>query len=177
MHSKKENVFGGRDAYVYKKQIANLVLEHKPTSILDYGCGKGLQYHKNEIHKLWGEHAQVPTLYDPCWEPYQEKPSGDFDGVLCTDVLEHVPLGGEVSLDDVIEDIFSYAVKFVFISVCSRPAIKKLPNGNNCHASVFPPDWWKRKIKSFSVKSPELDVQVYAEYTNKRNKKVRERII
>ena len=119
----------------------------------------------------------MPTLYDPCWGPYKEKPVGIFDGVICTDVLEHVPLESKISLDYVLEDIFNYASKFIFISLSTRKAKKVLPNGKNTHVSIFPPEWWKEKINFFRNKKKDIDAEVYVEGRDINKNKFRKRII
>jgi len=49
-----------------------------------------------------------------------------------------------------LKDVFSYADKFIFISICTRPAKKKknLSDGRNCHLTVKPEDWWQKKCES-----------------------------
>lgn len=43
----------------------------------------------NGLKDIW--RVDSITLYDPGYEPYSTLPVGDFDGVICTDVLEHCP--------------------------------------------------------------------------------------
>ena len=86
----------------------------------------------------------LPTLYDPAVDEFSAKPRGKFDGVICTDVAEHVP---EDEVDVFLSDVFSHARKFVFITICTRPAKKLLPDGRNCHLTVKPATWWLRTIE------------------------------
>ena len=63
---------------------------------------------------------------------------GQFDAVVCTDVLEHVPIE---ELDGVIADLVGYARLWCFISVCCRRAQaghKRLPGGRNVHVTIRP---------------------------------------
>ena len=71
----------------------------------------------------------MPTLYDPAVQGIDVKPEGQFDGVMCTDVLEHIP---EDELDTVIADLAGYAKQWAFIAVCCRPAKKTFPRWNEC---------------------------------------------
>ena len=57
-------------------------------TLLDYGAGQGWQYTEECYHVLWNI---MPTLYDPAVAAFHVKPSQRFDGVICTDVLEHIP--------------------------------------------------------------------------------------
>ena len=140
MHEGKKT-FAGNTLFVYSKPLKEILSFFKPDSLLDYGCGKGAQYTSRKAHEEFN--CPMPTLYDPCYEPFERKPTGTFAGVICVDVLEHVP---EEDLDNIIKDIFAYTESFVFIGISIKLAKKSLPNGKNCHATVKPPNWWKEKV-------------------------------
>ena len=129
----------------YEKPIRKLIARTESKTILDYGCGMGHAYTQQGLHKRWG--VALPTLYDPAYEPYSIKPAGTFDGVICSDVLEHVP---EKLVDAVIAELFDYADKFVWASVCCRPAKKLFPNGKNLHVTIQPFAWWQAKVTKAS---------------------------
>jgi hypothetical protein len=65
--------------------------------------------------------------------PFSALPEGRFDGVVCTDVLEHCP---EEDLPWIVGELFGYARLFVFANVACYPAAKKLPNGENAHCTI-----------------------------------------
>lgn len=105
-------------------------------TVLDFGAGKGQLWLKTGL----GEHLKVtPTLYDPAVAEFSVLADGPFDGVICTDVLEHVP---ESEIAATLRQIFDRATKFVFVSVCTRPARKTLPDGRNCHVTLKDREWW-----------------------------------
>ena len=131
--------FPGHSINKHADSIKYLINKTQSRTILDYGCGKGRQYAELNLHKYWNVE---PSLYDPATFP--EKPEGMFDAVICTDVLEHVP---ENQLEDTLREIFSYAKKFVFLSICTREAKKHLPDGRNCHLTVKPELWWQALIE------------------------------
>ena len=79
------------------------------------------------------------ACYDPSYAPFSLLPQGPFDGVICTDVLEHCP---EEDLDWIVGELFGYANKFVFASIAGYPAMKTLPSGENAHCTVQPLAWW-----------------------------------
>lgn len=122
--------------------IAALVRDTGAKTLLDYGCGKGAQYSEAKVHERWG--GIMPTRYDPGIGEFSEYPSGEFDGVICTDVLEHVE-----DPDHVLGELFRLACKFVFLSISCVPSKKGkvLPDGRPLHIQVHPPEWWRPKIE------------------------------
>lgn len=130
-------------------RIKELIDATNARTILDYGCGKGFQYDLRPV-KIPGL-GQVESVidywdvdevacYDPCYKPYSKLPEGRFDGVVCTDVLEHCP---EADVPWIVDEIFSYATRFVFASIACYPAKSRLPNGENAHCTVRPLEWWR----------------------------------
>ena len=111
-------------------------------TLLDYGCGGGKQYTEECYHVLWNI---MPTLYDPAVKEFSRRPRGQFDGVIATDILEHVPID---ELDAVVADLVAYSRLWCFISVCCRRAKgnKRLPDGRNVHVTIRPREWWRDKL-------------------------------
>ena len=135
--------FAGRSLNKHAKAIADLVKLTAAKTLLDYGSGKGYQYGIDRMHDLWG--GIEPVCYDPAVPASAKLPDGPFDGVICTDVLEHVP---EDELDATLDAIFQRATRFVYLAISTRPARKFLPNGLNAHVTVHPADWWAGKLRS-----------------------------
>ncbi len=133
---------------------------HGARSLLDYGCGQGQQYDRYELHKWWG--VPCPRLYDPAVPRFAARPQGTYDGVICSDVLEHVP---EDELNGVLADCFGVARSFVFFSICCRPARKSLPNGLNCHVTIETPAWWTRRLGDFKA-SRRHDAALYTAFSS-----------
>lgn len=138
--------------------IKDLIKATDSKSLLDYGCGKGYQYTKQNLHDRYF-YGIMPTLYDPAVSTHNTLPEGKFDGVISTDVMEHVP---EDQLDEVLEQIYNKATKFVYLGICTIPAKAVLPNGENAHCTVKPIDWWMNKIRPHAT----VDTTVYC-YGNK----------
>jgi hypothetical protein len=143
-----EKTFPGFSLNAQIYRIKDLILRTNADTVLDYGCGKGRQYEPREIRAESGEtwpgvidcwNIGELVCYDPCYEPYSKLPEGKFDGVICTDVLEHCP---EQDLRWIIDEIFGYASRFVFANVACFPARKRLPNGENAHCTIKPVEWW-----------------------------------
>jgi hypothetical protein len=143
MHADGLDRFAGLSLLPHVSSIAALVSKTGARSLLDYGAGKGAQYFERRAHEAWG--GLMPALYDVGVPEFSQRPTGTFDGVICTDVLEHI---AEPDLPEILDDIFSFAGKFVLFSVATRLAGKTLPDGRNAHLTVRAPLWWKALINS-----------------------------
>lgn len=119
-----------------------LFKRYKPETLLDYGSGKGHQYDYKAQHLEW--HGEVkPACYDPGFEPFAKKPEGTFEGVICTDVAEHIP---EPEVDAFLREVINYATKCVFLCIYTKEAVKSLPDGRNAHLTTQHAKWWAKRI-------------------------------
>jgi hypothetical protein len=126
-------------------------------TLLDYGCGAGDAYKQpHRLHRHLGMRWFDVTLYDPAFPEHDEKPRGTFDGVICSDVLEHVP---EDQVDALVATLFGHARRFVWASVCCRPAKKVFPDGTNLHCTIQPIDWWRAVFEKHSGGKPWVLVE------------------
>lgn len=126
----------------HQDAIGSLIRRTGARTLLDYGSGRGDAYEPpHEIHRAWG--VERPFLYDPAFEQHDLLPPDGitFDGVICSDVLEHVPKN---QVEGVINDLFELSSGFVWASVCCRFAKKTFPDGTNLHVTVESIDWWRR---------------------------------
>jgi hypothetical protein len=122
--------WAGYDVVKYQKCIKDLVDRYGAKTILDYGCGKGLQY-KEKLPYGGGKGIEIPQeqwqtfdeylgvkvyCYDPCVAGFEQLPpeGTKFDGVICTQVLNSIPDNDMTWVRNLIE---SYATKFCFIGV------------------------------------------------------------
>jgi hypothetical protein len=151
-----QQTFPGSSLAPHITRIKGWIERTGSRTILDYGAGKGLQYRPQKVvvegrHVADGiaEYWDVDEVrcFDPGYPPHSALPEGKFDGVVCTDVLEHCP---EEDLGWVLEEIFGYAARFVYLNVACFPARKTLPNGENAHATVRSPEWWRRLVAARS---------------------------
>jgi hypothetical protein len=132
--------------------IGELIRQTGSISLLDYGSGAGEAYEKpHRVHKTWG--VDRPRLYDPAFKKFAVKPSGTYHGVICSDVLEHVP---ESACPELVATLFGYAERFVFASFCNRPAKKTFPNGTNLHVTQRPREWWTALFDAEQAKRPAV---------------------
>lgn len=127
----------------YSKTIHDLCMHHGCKTLLDYGCGKGML--ANVISNL--SNREIDTYkYDPAIPEFSKYPTGMFDIVVANDVLEHL------SPNDYKEDIdkiVSLASIILFFNISCRPAVFRLPNGQNCHTLVRDSEWWIRLLGSY----------------------------
>lgn len=129
--------------------VVELVKRTKPRNLLDYGSGQGYQYLSSRSHDAWG--GLLPYCYDIGVRQLSERPVGQFDGIICSDVLEHIE---EAEIEDVLADIFSFSAvrqapdqSFVYFHISTVPAKRLLPDGRNQHLTVHGPDWWLAKLE------------------------------
>lgn len=127
-----------RDEYI--NDISSLIRYSKSSSVLDYGCGKAGKHISGITSKQWNTKVH---LYDPFVEQFSRLPTKPIDGVISTDVLEHVP---EEEIDGVLRQVFGLANKFLFHSIAQYRAKTILSNGENAHCTVKPISWWERKL-------------------------------
>lgn len=141
--------FEGHSLRRHLPDIAKLVQETGAETLLDYGCGKAICWRKEKAAQVFN--MPQPTLYDPGIRSHK-RPVGQFDGVICTDVLEHVE-----NPEEVISWLIGYARKFLFLSISVKESgpKKKLPDGRPFHICVHPPEWWRERISA-----PHLRVEL-----------------
>jgi len=148
-----EKTFPGASLPKEAPRIKRLIKRTGAGTLLDYGAGKGQQYLPRrmvdaeegvdypDIKSYWG--VSEVRCYDPGYSPFMELPSGKFDGVICTDVLEHC---SEEDIPWILGELFDYARKFVYANVACFPARKTLPSGGNAHCTIRPVKWWDEQI-------------------------------
>jgi len=163
------DTFPGLSLPAQAKRVKRLITATGAANILDYGSGKGRQYDLREfraedgrvydgIQDYWG--VDFIQCYDPGYGPYSTLPSRCFDGVICTDVLEHCP---EEDMPWIVDEMFGLAERFVFASVACFPAVKRLPSGENAHCTIKPVAWWQDLFNGVGRRYPGIGWEVWAE--------------
>ena len=142
------DTFDGKSLGPHVDTLKTIIKVLGSKTLLDYGAGKGVLYKAKNITSrdgmkfdgicdLWG--VDSVTLYDPAYPLHSVLPKETFDGVISTDVMEHCP---EEDIPWIVDEIFNFAREFVYLKVSCCPAKKTLPNGENVHCTIKPPDWW-----------------------------------
>ena len=149
-----EKIFAGGSLLEHIAVVGQLVKFTGAKSILDYGSGKGALYREKDltlpsgqvissVKDFWG--VEEIRCYDPGVNEYAARPESDYEGLVSTDVLEHIP---EEDIDWVLAECFGFASKFLYMNIASYPAVKVLPNGWNAHITIKPPNWWRDRIEN-----------------------------
>jgi cyclopropane fatty-acyl-phospholipid synthase-like methyltransferase len=126
----------GAKAY---KIVRDFINEYKPTTLLDFGCGKGgLIATVSELHpdiKVSG--------YDPGNPDFKTLPSEPVDVVVSTDAIEHIE---PAHLEATLKTIGALMTRCGCFRIACYPAKKNLPDGRNAHLIVQPPEWWREQL-------------------------------
>lgn len=162
-----QHTFPGQSLPAQAGRIKRLIAATRAQNVLDYGCGKGQQYDLRDVrgddgarHESIQDYWDVDFIhcYDPCYAPFNRLPTGRFDGVICTDVLEHCP---EEDLEWIVGELFGYAARFVFASIASFPARKRLPSGENAHTTIRLPEWWRALFERTAGRHPGIAWEIW----------------
>ena len=159
-HAELDFAYPGDNLKPQLHHIKDLVQDTKSETLLDYGCGKGRQYTEHKHHEELGI---MPALYDPAVPEYENLPEGTFDGVISTDVMEHIP---KEQLPETFCSIYNKAEKFVFLAICTKPAIAVLPSGQNAHCTVEPIGFWVTMIEKYAPKRVYTHLKTYGNCNN-----------
>jgi len=166
-----EMTFPGASLPKEAARIKKLIKLTGARTLLDYGAGKGQQYlplriadeeeriEYPDIRSYWG--VDQIRCYDPGYPPFTTLPTGKFDGVICTDVLEHCP---EEDIPWILGELFGYADRFVYANVACFPARKRLPSGGNAHCTIKPAKWWEEQLESPTRSTPQVRYEIRLAY-------------
>ena len=146
-------------------KLHDIIKKNNCNSLLDFGCGKAFLYKNkfkignkefNTLSDLWG--INDIYLYDPGVDEYAKYPEKKYDGIICTDVVEHIP---ELDVLNFIDDLFKLSNKFVFIVIATRPASKQFKDGRNIHLCLKTEDKWKKIFLDFKTKYPNINQYIF----------------
>jgi hypothetical protein len=165
-----QNTFDGRSLKFFFHSIKQVIDLTKSNSIIDFGCGKAKYYFEeivinnkpySNIINYWN--INDIYLYDPGVKNFSKYPTRKADGVICVDVVEHIPESDVISF---IEELFKLANKFVFIVIACYHAKKTLPDGRNVHLCVKSANEWKKIIRD--IRPQFLNISPYVICATKR---------
>lgn len=138
--------------------------EHvNPTSILDFGCGKG-----NLVSKLKELFPTKEILgFDPA-NPEYDIPLKSVDLILSTDVLEHIEPN---LIDQTLKEIADNCTHTYHLISCA-PAKLILPDGRNAHLIQESPDWWRKKFIDLGFTIYKEHYTEFEKYSKQLNRNI-----
>lgn len=120
--------------------VASLIRQMGCSEILDYGCGQ------SQLADVLEKKLNVFVYkYDPAIAKFSILPTRKFDFVICTDVLQHIPIK---DLNEVLLQIKKYSSNCFFYIKCSKHHTL-LPNGMLANCTVHSPKWWQTRLGLF----------------------------
>lgn len=137
MHENPKIVYGSAAAKI-GPEVAEMVDMMEIDHLLDYGCGS----RRSLMETFAPQRAVKVQCYDPGVPEYSGMPE-PAEMVLCCDVLEHIEPD---LIDNVLDHLESLTQRFLFATVATTPAGKKLPDGRNAHLIIKPYSWWLPKF-------------------------------
>lgn len=100
--------WSGKGTLQYKDYLKSLIEKYDVKTMLDFGCGKGIQYSEYNLDKELGI---TVTQYDPCIHGLDAWPTEKFDMVIALDCTTRVNVK---DLNWLYETFSSWANKCVF---------------------------------------------------------------
>lgn len=157
MHGSAKVFANGAKAY---KIVRDFIKEYQPTTLLDFGCGKG-----GLIATISELHPEISVMgYDPGNVEFQQLPKTPVDVVVSTDAIEHIE---PAHLTETLRTIGSLMQRCGCFRIACYPAKKSLPDGRNAHLIVQPPEWWREQlIAHMGVKIVSEEISV-VDHTDK----------
>lgn len=154
--------WNGYHTIPYAAKIKHLANKHNIFSLLDYGCGKGLQYSTNVeweagISTTLDKYLHVKEVYkfDPCIEEFSIYPPLEkkFDAVILIQCTGFIP---DIDIPILKSQLEKFAVKFCYIGELATSGVgnvkpKKLAllDPDNCSTNRNK-DWYQQQFKSWN---------------------------
>lgn len=140
--TKKWGRSGGRN---FGARIAEFLTSRPQIkSVMDFGAGQTTL--EGKVRELIPERYEqlIWTNYDPGIEGIDIAPTGIFDLVLSSDVLEHVEPD---QLPQVLKWLYERTKYYQYHLIACDPCKSTLPDGRNAHLIVETPEWWFNRLK------------------------------
>jgi SAM-dependent methyltransferase len=154
--------FSPGERVVDRFQLIALFRDIGVKSVMDAGCGSGkllrklIEAGKGEFDVKGFDIAE--NCLDPYFDDIKDKLlkigvlwdindfNEEYDAILCTDVLEHIP---PEKIPLVLKNLFTCSRKFCFLGIALIPdSCGPGLVGEPLHLTVKPAIWWLKQIKS-----------------------------
>lgn len=143
--------------------LENYIAEKNPSSILDFGCGKG-----NLVDTLKEKYPNKKIFgFDPA-NPTYDIPLHSVDMIISTDVLEHIE---PHCLADTLLEIKNNS-KYIFHLISCAPAKLILPDGRNAHLIQESPTWWKEQFENIGYTVTNEQYHELSKYSKQLQRKL-----
>ena len=152
--------FSPGEVSVDKVKLIDLLRQHGVKTVLDAGCGSGKLMHKLVVE--CGDEFDVHgfDIAENCLDAYFDNikdeilttgclwNSNDFnkeyDAIVCTDVLEHIPTE---HVPAVLDNIYKCTKKFCYLAIALFPDhFGQAILGEPLHLTVKDPEWWNDQL-------------------------------
>ena len=145
-----DNTFSKFGIYKFRDYLQPIFSDFSIQTVLDYGSGGSDWYSSGfdkETNKSAIDFFSLKKTF--CYEPARDIDERAMaDCVISFDVLEHIFI---YDVPNLLRDIFRFSKKLVVLNIACYSANAKLPNGENAHITIRPPNWWKGMVDSISI--------------------------
>jgi len=150
--------FSGMALQEWHKDVcwSSMVEYFGPTHWLDYGCGPGYAYEWTEPEPKSRRAVRIAletnskyTLYDPCHEEHSTFPTEkEFPGVICVDVIEHIP---ETDTTATLDYLFGVCTTWMFLFISTKRTARPFEGEDgNTHCTLKTRDEWVAIINEYA---------------------------
>jgi 2-polyprenyl-3-methyl-5-hydroxy-6-metoxy-1,4-benzoquinol methylase len=143
-------VFDGGGIMMIYDELDYEIDRRGAANILDFGCGTSVHWHMDvpirgkrtqSATEYFGKKLRGFYRYDPAHPEYHIKPTGKFDIIMCTEVLEHIPME---EMHDILTEMASYLVEdgIVILTIPKGLSSNSFPDGQNTHTTLMSTKEW-----------------------------------
>ena len=164
----EENAFSGKALLEWHKSVVwHCMIRHfAPTQWIDYGCGPAFSYQKGEqMSNIIAEtNSKQPILYDPCHEKFSSFPTVEhIPGVVCVDVLEHIP---ETDTKATLDYLFEVCSEWMFLFISTKRGARGFVNHDeSTHCTLKTRQEWINIVDRYAV-SKGIPVVLATDYVS-----------
>jgi SAM-dependent methyltransferase len=155
---KEKTIFDGGGIRLIYDELEYELEKRGAATVLDFGCGSSVHWHLPV--PIPGQKVNIPATqylgaklrgffrYDPAHPLYNEKPTGTFDIVMCTEVLEHIPME---EMGELLTEIASYMKDdgFAIFTMPKGLSSNTFQDGKNLHCTLMSTKEWNDLIEQY----------------------------
>lgn len=147
----------GTNCLQYTPEIRSFIHKQKIHSLLDFGCGEGLQYDKDFANLIGLPRVDI-DLYDIGSKKNFKLPNHVYDGVIAIDVFQYIP---EALFEREFNELY-HRTRNIFAVVNCQPSDENSVTHRN-------PQWWDDVFTSFKQYT---EVIYYGKGKNENTKRI-----